>query len=309
MKLIKKLNLTFLTPCFCAGADQRIAEIRPSAIRGELRWWFRCLGGTKEQEASVFGAAAGSGRASSILVRISKIKLSEDYHSPTFISPNDRTSYHHYFLTAPSDNLNGHTRMWEVPPEQDSKQIGKIRKESQIPKNSSFELSIYQLRKFRPMDGESPDELFEKALECFRLLGSIGYRKTRGFGAWTDEEILPRTEFESFLKRLEEFQISYEMGNGGATPDMAFNQIEGKLKGDKEKGTGLRLKERYPASKPSPLGFSIDKRRQSSAVVFRPCAVKTKKGDVQYALLIFQAPDMVLGDYARNGETRIIPIK
>jgi CRISPR-associated protein Cmr1 len=69
-----------LTPCFCGGAepDQR-AEIRAPSIRGQLRWWFRTLGGFKslsgrpvrEQEAMIFGSIDGNeGRASQLIVRV-----------------------------------------------------------------------------------------------------------------------------------------------------------------------------------------------------------------------------------------------
>lgn len=69
-----------ITPCFCGGAepDQR-AEIRAPSIRGQLRWWFRTLGGFKslaaksvrEQEAMIFGSINGDeGRASQLIVRV-----------------------------------------------------------------------------------------------------------------------------------------------------------------------------------------------------------------------------------------------
>ena len=51
----KPYTVELITPCFCAGADQTTAEIRAPSIRGELRWWFRVLGGTPEQERAVFG--------------------------------------------------------------------------------------------------------------------------------------------------------------------------------------------------------------------------------------------------------------
>ncbi|TAE90912.1 MAG: type III-B CRISPR module RAMP protein Cmr1 [Verrucomicrobia bacterium] len=43
--IISHYQLEIITPCFCAGADQGIAEIRAASIRGQLRWWFRVLGG------------------------------------------------------------------------------------------------------------------------------------------------------------------------------------------------------------------------------------------------------------------------
>ena len=74
-------TLELLTPCFCAGADQSKAEIRAPAIRGQLRWWFRTLGGFKalattplrDQEALIFGSAAGDdGNASPLTVRVTQ---------------------------------------------------------------------------------------------------------------------------------------------------------------------------------------------------------------------------------------------
>ncbi|MGH8023376.1 MAG: type III-B CRISPR module RAMP protein Cmr1 [Limisphaerales bacterium] len=63
-------DLKFLTPCFCAGARQDQAEIRPSAIRGALRWWFRVLGGSLKDEREIFGSVHGeSPMASKIIVR------------------------------------------------------------------------------------------------------------------------------------------------------------------------------------------------------------------------------------------------
>lgn len=68
-------TLEIITPCFCAGADQSKAEIRAASIRGQLRWWFRVLGGFKslafqsvqEQETFIFGSAANDEGAAGIL--------------------------------------------------------------------------------------------------------------------------------------------------------------------------------------------------------------------------------------------------
>ncbi len=73
-------TLELITPCFCAGADPAQAEIRAPSIRGQLRWWFRVLGGFKslapmsvrDQEAMIFGQTAGDeGSAGKLMVRIS----------------------------------------------------------------------------------------------------------------------------------------------------------------------------------------------------------------------------------------------
>lgn len=38
-------TLTFLTPCFCGGADNKAgpAELRVPSLRGQLRYWTRVL--------------------------------------------------------------------------------------------------------------------------------------------------------------------------------------------------------------------------------------------------------------------------
>ena len=72
-----------ITPCFCGGAkpDEQ-AEIRPASIRGQLRWWFRLLGGfrslseagmaLRQQENLIFGTTAGGeGSAGKLAVRVS----------------------------------------------------------------------------------------------------------------------------------------------------------------------------------------------------------------------------------------------
>jgi CRISPR type III-B/RAMP module RAMP protein Cmr1 len=69
-----------LTPCFCGGAEPlQQPEIRAASIRGQLRWWFRVLGGFKSlapadacrQEKQVFGSAAGeSGHTGQLIVRV-----------------------------------------------------------------------------------------------------------------------------------------------------------------------------------------------------------------------------------------------
>lgn len=78
----KSYTMEIITPCFCGGAEpQEQAEIRSSTLRGQLRWWFRVLGGfsslsasfnnLREQEAFIFGSAAGdSGTGGKLSVRI-----------------------------------------------------------------------------------------------------------------------------------------------------------------------------------------------------------------------------------------------
>lgn len=75
-------HLELITPCFCGGAlPKEQAEIRAPSIRGQLRWWFRTLGGFKsladqgmdwrKQEQVVFGSTAGGeGMAGKLIVKV-----------------------------------------------------------------------------------------------------------------------------------------------------------------------------------------------------------------------------------------------
>lgn len=64
------IELKFITPCFCAGADQKNAEIRVPSIRGQLRWWYRACGASREDEAKLFGST-DTGR-SPVRIRVLK---------------------------------------------------------------------------------------------------------------------------------------------------------------------------------------------------------------------------------------------
>lgn len=73
-------SLELITPCLAGGAEpEKQAELRAPAIRGQLRWWFRVLGGfaslspspVRAQEERIFGSAAGdAGVASPLIVRV-----------------------------------------------------------------------------------------------------------------------------------------------------------------------------------------------------------------------------------------------
>lgn len=73
----KEYKFDILTNLFATGADSTSAEIRASAIRGELRWWFRVLGGfaddtrsVSEQETEIFGGVHGGAVKSNITLRV-----------------------------------------------------------------------------------------------------------------------------------------------------------------------------------------------------------------------------------------------
>ncbi len=74
----------FLTLPLVAGAEpEKAAEIRVPSLRGQLRWWFRALGGftaladqssIEQQEQQIFGSAAGqdNSNASQLILRLAQ---------------------------------------------------------------------------------------------------------------------------------------------------------------------------------------------------------------------------------------------
>ena len=160
-------TLELLTPCFCAGADQTVAEIRAPSIRGQLRWWFRTLGGFKslapaplrEQEALIFGSAAGDeGTASKLIIRTTAL-------TSTVVKDADQ-------MGAPMLSEKGYLLfpLRSNPKRNEYKGRGVLER-------GSFTLSL-------TWRGEPNIWTDIKSLvTVFSHLGSLGFRSRRGYGA------------------------------------------------------------------------------------------------------------------------------
>jgi CRISPR type III-B/RAMP module RAMP protein Cmr1 len=173
-------NITFLTPCFCAGADQSRAEIRPTAIRGQLRWWFRALGGFKslatmklrDQEKLVFGAMAGdTGTASPLIVRTSQISASTAKKNGA----------------SPEAQVGASTGYFLFPLRTKEREV--------FLEKGTFSLQI-QWRGDAKLWGD-----IQKLLSVFINIGSLGFRSRRGYGSFFCENL----EFD-FQKTLSVFK-------------------------------------------------------------------------------------------------------
>lgn len=153
-------TLELLTPCFCAGADQSKAEIRAPSIRGQLRWWFRTLGGfkslaglLKQQEAQLFGTTAGDeGTSSQLLVRVTQ---------PLTASVEKNGD-------SPEANVRAATGYILFPLR--NKTRGAI-------ENGTFTLTI-QWRGEAKLWGD-----IQNLIAVFTHFGSLGFRSRRGYGA------------------------------------------------------------------------------------------------------------------------------
>jgi CRISPR-associated protein Cmr1 len=167
-------HLKFIMPCFCAGADQGTAELRPSSIRGALRWWFRVLGGSKEEEREVFGGIAKeskSARSSSFIIRAEILKLGESWKLPKVDSKGTSSYVWHFVQVSGVDSSQEGTK----------KKGPRWNENAFLPPKTEWILHIVQRRNL----AENLQKKFQEALQCFLMLGSVGLRVTRGLGAFS----------------------------------------------------------------------------------------------------------------------------
>lgn len=256
----KQYNLEILTPCFCAGAVQNEPEIRVPSIRGQLRWWFRVLGGTRKQEQQVFGGVGKKNtRASKVVIRVPR-------------------------------------EQWKTGREQLSKNTAFFTRGSRDSASRQAILpgeEFTMLVTFRGKLGGPEEELFLKALEAFCRLGAIGLRTSRGCGALSDEDrVLTFKEFRHWTRSLSNVEAWYLEKNG--SPCFAREQkqketceiLEGMLTQFREKfGINEKLTDELGGLDP----------RQSSALKLRP--VKTEQGILPVAYYTEEAIDP---KYCRN---------
>jgi CRISPR type III-B/RAMP module RAMP protein Cmr1 len=231
-------TLTFLTPCFCAGANQAAAEIRPSSIRGQLRWWFRALGGSKDDEREIFGGIHGDApTASALIVRVSDITPGPAWDPPR-VDPNAASSYVWYFasVSGKTAGQRGTGPRWH--------------RDAVLSPDTSFKLHILLRRPLNPVLGAA----LTRSLKAFLMLGSFGLRATRGLGTFTCAEV----PFDAHILDGSGFQLEVRDISGNFASEI----------GSLVKGTRRALD--MKSTSPSPFGSSSP--RQTSAVWFRPLA-------------------------------------
>ena len=160
-------TLEIITPCFCGGAEpgQR-AEIRPASIRGQLRWWFRVLGGfqslspmsVQDQEAMIFGSTAGDeGNAGKFTLRTKPLNIQS--------SRKDAAGLGHRQFTDPAYL----TFPMQSRPNQDGSRG--------VLESGKFELSFI----WRGAQSLVPS--LQALVSVFANLGSLGFRSRRAMGA------------------------------------------------------------------------------------------------------------------------------
>lgn len=275
--ITQSYHLEFLTPCFCAGATQSIAEVRAPSIRGKLRWWFRIVGGSPIQEAEVFGSVAGDeGHGSAVVVRVRENALAAKWQ-PIEFSPVSNTGYVLYFAKA-----SGKGARWIAS--------------GALPVGSSFELQLVWRRKV----STASQACFDLALDAFLILGSLGLRSTRGLGCFRcNEAPFSPDSFQSLKQRIYASSPGFlaDFGTFSGSEAQILDGLGAQLRG---------LRQGYSAgtprqSKPTPLGSS-SKPRQTSAVYLRP----VHEAASNYRIVVFEAPaQKVLGRESRPGAPRL----
>jgi len=184
MKILADEIVEIVTPCFCSGADQNKAEIRSPSIRGELRWWFRVLGGTQNQEQNVFGGISGdNGSSSAVVIRVTEIIKTKS-------ESNKLTANQSFFTSSRTGD------------------------KCMIPAGRQFRLKIMLRRKIET-------KLLTEAIDAMLLFGAIGLRSNRGCGALQAKNNLPTKDEFSTIKNnmiargVEVFSLS--------TPEKTFH--------------------------------------------------------------------------------------
>jgi CRISPR type III-B/RAMP module RAMP protein Cmr1 len=249
-----------------------MAEVRPASIRGKLRWWFRVLGGTIEQESEVFGGVHGvDGKSSGLILRVKDVDISSKWQ-PLQVDGNSNKGYLLYFAKASGDGVR-----WQTG--------------GALPEGCSFELQLLWSRTV----AADTRAIFDLAMDCFLMLGSFGLRATRGLGAFSCKHVpFSEASFATLISQVREraphfiAEIAEFSGPRAQILDALGAQLRG-LRADCSAVSAGR-------SNPSPLGSSI-KPRQTSAVYLRP----VREAENRFRLIVFEAPaEKVLGDASRN---------
>lgn len=274
-------HLTFLTPCFCAGADQTRAELRPAAIRGQLRWWFRCLGGNATDEAATFGAVqGGQPKASNLIVRVrSKPKGGDFNWHNTHNLPKqgfDPRVYLLGFFCGRTNRLQAH---------------------GALPPGSEAEIECW----FK----KPPTALAEETLRVFFSIGALGFRATRGAGAFsTKEHTLTKQSWAEIVKTLEacEFHVSLLTPRFGDDWVTLLRKAGEFLKNGLRGREGLGISAGSGGKKANPLGSAEP--RQASVLHLRPVKLES-----ELRLALIEGPhEQILGKEAKraHGDKRAI---
>lgn len=148
---MSRYKITFITPLFSKGALET-PEIRPPSIRGQLRWWFRALGGTYDDEKAVFGGVHQGATASKVVIRVSHVQGETAEHKTL--------PHKHGGMSSPK---------------------------AAFSPDSSFDLHVLTRGGGFMLDRQK--ERFERSLAAWMHVGTLGLRATRAAGSFVWEPL------------------------------------------------------------------------------------------------------------------------
>lgn len=158
-------DIEVLTPLFNRGAYQDTPELRVPSIRGQVRWWFRALGGTSDEEKTALGGLNGFGSRLKGEVRASPLVFRVSRFNGRAASPNPLALPH--------------------------KQGGQGSPQAAFAPGATFHLTVFD--RFSSLDS-SLQRKVQNALETWLLLGALGLRANRGGGnLWPMHDPVPRS--------------------------------------------------------------------------------------------------------------------
>lgn len=268
-------HLTFITPLFSKGSYDDLPEIRPPSIRGQLHWWFRALGGQAADEKAVFGGLQNGPAASKVVVRVS--------------------------------NVNGGKKEWNTLPHKQRAQAS--------PKTAYAPGTTCDLHFSYRLGGLSArlQESFDRALEAWLLLGTLGLRGTRGAGSfvWTGERPTPPASLADYRERcaallhsapLRYHIIDQPFGTAEEAREVASDTIGGR---EDPHGEGSLARINHPLGrvfggrKTSPLRFRIIQIGQSYHIAAvwdgRQVVTGNRDTDLPAVIKLLSAADKRIG--------------
>jgi CRISPR/Cas system CMR-associated protein Cmr1 (group 7 of RAMP superfamily) len=188
-------DIEVLTPLFNRGAYQDTPELRVPSIRGMVRWWFRVLGGTPDEEKEAFGGMTRMGQrlrgqvnASRLVFRVSQIRAQRaNPNPPTLMHDPRKPSPQAAFAPGATFHLEVFTRFGSLNPDLERK--------------------------------------VENALEVWLLLGAIGLRANRSGGnIWPGNGSAPATP-TALRARLTELGCRWPVVMAGPEAGSTLDQL------------------------------------------------------------------------------------
>lgn len=239
-------HLEIITPCFCAGANSAQAEIRASSIRGQLRWWFRVLGGFKslhslslrEQENLIFGSAAGDqGSAGKLSIQI----VSENLQSTK--KDGQTLGYKNFsnsaFLTFPIQSREKHNQ-------KTTDASRGVIEEKKFHLNISLKTTAFSAKDIHVL------------IVVFGNIGSLGFRARRAMGALSFVTP-PSISLETALRHFQTPQNIEIKKLSANSSKNAISILGGWLKGWRSHGRSQDHSSIISADPPHNIGFEYAK--------------------------------------------------